>query len=96
VEDAFDLGGQKFDVVAGALLAELAEMREVLANLGLTDVQLVRQFVRRRDLLALGFKLAQRAQVERQPADDNIRNDWRSHAMKAPAPLAISGGCPRL
>jgi hypothetical protein len=46
-EDLVDLLEQSLDVVADALLAELAEVRQVLANLGGCHIDAITEFLRR-------------------------------------------------
>jgi len=65
-EDLADLGDQRVDVVADAPLAELAEPREVAANLGRVDVRVVGQLLRGNRVLAHLARLGQHLEVARE------------------------------
>ncbi len=62
-QDLADLAEQRVDVVADAALAELAEGREVAADLGGVDVRVVRDLLRGNPVLAHLLGLRQNLQV---------------------------------
>ena len=72
-QDLADLGDQRLDVVADAALAELAEAREVAADLRRVDVGVVRQFLRRDRLAAHLAGLGEDLQVAREARRDAER-----------------------
>ena len=68
------------DVVADAADAELAEIGQILANLGGVEVKLLRQRLRRDGLHARVFELSQAAQIDRQTIGrelGNLLTGWR-------------------
>src|SRR2546429_9965901 len=69
-EDLPDLAEQRVDVVADPALAELAERREVAANLGRVDVRVVRDLLRGDAVLAHLLRLGQNLQISTQPGGD--------------------------
>ena len=69
-QDLADLGDQRVDVVADAALAELAEARQVAADLRGVDVGVLRQLLRGDRLLAHLAGLRQHLQVARQARGD--------------------------
>ena len=72
LEDPLELAHEEGDVVSGALLAELAELRKVLADLRRRDAQPLAEFLGRGDLAALQAHLDQGAQVERESTNDDV------------------------
>ena len=68
-EDGGDLPAQGGDVVAVALLAELAETAEILADLRGREAELLAEIERRDAPYAAGLELVKLAQVARQTAD---------------------------
>src|SRR4051812_30317750 len=74
LEDAGDLGGQVLRIVALALLAEPAEVREIAADLRGSDTDVVGELVRRDGDDAALSEIAQRADVNRETTDDDIGN----------------------
>ncbi len=72
-QDLADLRDQRVDVVADAALAELAEARQVAADLGRVDVRVVGELLRGDRLLAHLARLGQDLEVARQPRRDAER-----------------------
>ena len=72
-EDALDMMQQLLDIVADTLLAELAEVGEIFADLGSGNVDALAELLRGDRENALLQKIVQAAGVERQPADHHIR-----------------------
>ena len=72
-QDLADLGDERVDVVADAALAELAEAREVAADLGRVDVRVVGELLRGDRLLAHLARLDQDLEVAREPRRDAER-----------------------
>ena len=66
--------GQGVDVVADAADAELAELGEVLADLGGGEVVALRHLLRGDPVDAELLEMAQAAQVEREPVEGERRN----------------------
>ena len=79
-QDLADLRVQGLDVVAHAPLAELAEARQVAADLGGVDVRVVGQLLRGDGLLAHLARLGQHLEVARQP---------RGHTQGEPLGVAV-------
>ena len=65
---------QVADVVADAAHAELAEVGEVLANLGGVEMELLGQRLRRNRPHAVLFELVQTAEIDRQPVGRELGN----------------------
>src|SRR3954447_10495443 len=72
-QDLADLGDERVDVVADPPLAELAEAREIAADLGGVDVRPVRQLLGGDGLLALLLGLGQDLEVAREARGDAER-----------------------
>ena len=72
-EDLADLRDQRFDVVADAALAELAEAGEVAADLGRVDVGVLGELLRGDRVAAHLARLRQHLQVAREPRGDAQR-----------------------
>ena len=72
-QDLADLRDERLDVVADAALAELAEARQVAADLGRVDVRVVGELLRGDRLLAHLLGLRQHLQVARQARRDAQR-----------------------
>ena len=73
-EDVPHRPDQFFTAVADARVAELPEEAEVLANLGVTEAEQRAQLPRGDRVLAGRDQSLQFAQIERQPADDDLGN----------------------
>ena len=69
-QDLADLAEQRVDVVADAALAELAEAREVAADLRRVDVRVVGDLLRRDPVLAHLLRLGQDLEIAREPRRD--------------------------
>ena len=82
-QDLADLRDERVDVVADAALAELAEAREVAADLRRVDVRVVAELLGGDRLLAHLLGLREDLQVAREP-----RGDAERQALRARAPSA--------
>ncbi len=86
VPDLFDLqnptqlGDQEGNTVAGSLLAEFSELREILADLRRRDSELRSQLLRGGDLYACLAHARQGPQVVRQATDDDVWHFPFDHA----------------
>jgi hypothetical protein len=76
------------DVIADAPDAQLAEIREVLANLRGVEVKLLRQCLRRNRADARRVERAQASQIDRQTIGrqlgDGFGGDSRAHERRQP------------
>ena len=84
-QDLADLRDERLDVVADAALAELAEARQVAADLGRVDVRVVRELLRGDRLLAHLLGLREHLQVARQAR----RHAERQPLARRPAAVAL-------
>ena len=80
---------QRVDPVADAALAELAEAREVAADLGRVDVRVLGELLRGDRLLAHLAGLDQDLQVARQPRRDSEREAVAVRQGQRPAPCSV-------
>src|SRR5262245_17449666 len=88
-EDALELGLEPRDVVADPAHAELAEVRQVLADLRRVQIEALGQLLRRDGLDAVLFELQQAPGVDRETADRHLGNPrqagvgaWRHRAAR--------------
>ena len=94
-EDLADLGDERIDVVADPALAELAEAREVAADLGRVDVRPGGEVLRGDRLPAHLAGLDQDLQVAREPGRDAERKAIGAARRCGPTPAAgLIGGAP--
>src|SRR5690606_32291855 len=71
VQNAPQLVAQSFHVIADALLAELAEPRQVLPDEGRADAGFLPELLRRHEfLVAVSRRFLKHTQVNRKPAHD--------------------------
>ena len=95
-QDLADLRDQRVDVVADAALAELAEARQVAADLRRVDVRVVGELLRGDRLLAHLLGLRQHLQVARQARGDAEREPLaraprrRARTRRRPPPVLRS------
>ncbi len=73
VQDVPELPDQVLNIVACALLTKLTKMRQVLANLGRADAQLLRQLLGRSDCVPLRRHSVQATQIQWQTTYHNVR-----------------------
>ena len=85
-EDLAQVALQILDVVADAANAELAEMREVLANLRRIELELRGQLLRRHRVDAAGIQRFEAPQIHRQPGRRELRH------LVAASPVALDVG----
>ena len=74
IQNLLQLIAEKCDVVASPLLAKLAKMAQVLANLRRTDPQMLAQLLAGCHIPPLVGQQAQGAQIDRQTADYDVWN----------------------
>ena len=74
VEDFLKLPAEEFDVISGALLAEFAEVAQVLANLRGADAQVLAQFLAGGYLAPFISEEAQGTQIDRKSSDNDVGN----------------------
>src|SRR3990172_6163870 len=84
LENPSQLIGQIPDVVAGALLPEFTELRQVLANLRRGNPKTLAQFLGGGNLLTVGGHVTERAEVKRESAHDDIRHAGCGHRFLQP------------
>src|SRR5262245_3590686 len=97
-EDALELGLEPRDVVADPANAELAEVRQVLADLRRVQIEALGQLLRRDRLDAVLFELEQAPGVDRETADRHLGDPrqagvgaWRHRAARR---ATIARGAP--
>src|SRR4029453_1161820 len=100
-ENALELGLEPGDVVADPANAELAEVRQVLADLRRVQIEALGQLLRRDGLDAVLFELQQAPGVDRETTDRHLGDPrqagvgaWR-HRAAGPAPIARGAPGPR-